>query len=215
MTMIDDAPRVPTNTELVRTFSLDEWELRADGRTVEGRIIPYNEVGHVAERTEGGNVLEFDEQFLPGSCAAMAQACEARGNASFVEFRIEHDDNTFDNLIGHARSLYEKDDGAYASFRLYERKDIDLVRSMLKESHNGLSVMFRAVRAPKMIGDIVSHVQVAIRHVAATPMPVYGGARIMSLRDVREQEAQFLTPHLDSINAMLAELRKSPVPNAE
>lgn len=199
-------------SDLTRAFVLDEWEFRSggDGRTVEGRIIPYNEVGHVIERDDNGQLVEFDEQFLPGSCAAMAQACRARGNASFVSFHISHDDDDFDKHIGHAADLREANDGAYATFRLYESKDIDKVRSMLHESHKGLSVKFKAVRTPKLIDNVVSHVQVAIGHVAATAIPVYSGARIMAMREHIDDSPVFATPHLDSVKAMLDELRRVP-----
>lgn len=196
--------------EITRAFVLDEWEMRSDGRTVDGRIIPYNEVAHVIDRDERGQLVEFDEQFLPGSCAAMVQACGTRGNASFVKFNLDHDED-FDNLIGHARSIVEKDDGAYASFGLYESKDIDKVRSMLKESHTGLSVKFKAIRAPKVIDGIISHVQVAIAHVAATPMPVYAGAGITRVRAQADDAVTFTTPLLDGVNEWLAALRNPPV----
>lgn len=194
--------------EITRAFVLDEWELRSDGRTVDGRIIPYNEVAHVIERDERGQLVEFDEQFLPGSCAAMVQACEARGNAAFVEFRLDHGED-FDGLVGHAASIRERDDGAHATFRLYESKDIDKVRSMLETSHRGLSVKFKAVRTPQLIKGVVSHVQVAIAHVCATPAPVYAGAGITRVRS--EDVPVFATPQLDAIKEWLEAIRTPPV----
>lgn len=194
---------------ITRAFVVDEWELRSDGRTVDGRIVPYMEVAHVVDRDASGQLVEFDEQFLPGSCAAMVQACEARGNAAFVEFRLDHDEENFDGLVGHATNLREREDGAHATFRLYESKDIDKVRSMLDSSHKGLSVKFKAIRTPQLIKGVVSHVQVAIKHVAATPIPVYAGAGITRLR--AEDEPTFATPALDGVNAWLAELRNPPV----
>lgn len=195
--------------EITRAFVLDEWELRSDGRTVDGRIIPYNEVAHVIDVDEAGNLVEFDEQFLSGSCAAMVQACEARGNASFIAFNLDHDETNLDHQIGHAIKLREANDGAHATFRLYESKDIDKVRSMLKESHKGLSVKFKAVRTPRMVRNVVSHVQVAIAHVAATPMPTYAGAGITGMRAL-EDPPVFATPKLDDVRAWLDMNHTSP-----
>jgi len=198
------------SNEITRAFVVDEWELRADGRTVDGRIVPYHEVAHVIDRDESGNLVEFDEQFLPGSCAAMVQACEARGNAAFVEFRLDHDED-FDGLIGHATHMRETEDGAHATFRLYESKDIAKVRSMLDSSHKGLSVKFKAIRTPKLIKGVVSHVQVAIAHVAATPVPVYAGAGITGMRAVDDGDGILPTPELDALKAWLETVRTPPV----
>ena len=199
------------SNEITRAFVLDEWELRSDGRTVDGRIIPYNEVAHVIDRDERGQLIEFDEQFLPGSCAAMVQACEARGNASFIAFNLDHEEMDLDHQIGHAVKLREMDDGAHATFRLYESRHLDKVRSMLAESHTGLSVKFKAVRTPRVMRNVISHVQVAIAHVAATPMPTYAGAGITRMRALEDTTQVFGTPLLDEVRAWLSDLGTPPV----
>lgn len=182
-----------------------ELHLRSDGRTVDGRIIPYNEIVEVTERRAEG-IVTYREQFLPRSCLAMAQAVHKRGNAAFVAFLLDHEEHDFDSKIGYAADLRDEDDGAYATFKLYDGNDLDKVRSMLTESHKGLSVSFADIRPPKLIDDVVSRQQVHIDHVAATPSPVYAGAAITGMRS-EEYDGRIPTPNLDDVNQWLATIR--------
>ena len=193
-------------------FRSAEFELRDDGRTLTGRLVPYGEVATVVDVDEATNELvRYQEQFLPHSLAAMAQGFAARGGR-FLPLLIDHND-TFDNMIGHATELRDEDDGAYASFRLYDSANIIKVRSVLTESHTGLSIAFKDTRAPKLIGDVVSRVQVHVGHVAATPCPAYVGAGIESLRN--ESNDLVDNPILSSVKAWLEEQRTMKVGNRE
>lgn len=188
-----------------------DFELRDDGRTLTGRIVPYGEVADIVERDPDTNELvRYREQFLKHSLAAMAQGFTARGgNRSrasnmFVPLLIDHSDR-FDDMIGHAVELTDRDDGAYASFRLYEDDRLTKIRSVLTESHTGLSVKFLDVRNPRVIDGVVSRVQVLVSHVAATPCPAYASAGIESLRSTDERVAE--TPRLNSVREWLNEHR--------
>lgn len=188
-----------------------DFELRDDGRTLAGKIVPYGEVANVVELDdETGELVRYQEQFLPHSLAAMAQGFQSRGgkfaNGQFIPLLIDHNDN-FDNMIGHAVELRDEDDGAYASFRLYDDARITKIRSVLSESHTGLSVAFRDVRNPKLIDGIVSRVQVFVGHVAATPSPAYPSAAITAMRS-DETPTEYERPILTSVKAWLDEQRK-------
>jgi len=190
-----------------RFIGSDRLHLRDDGRTVEGCIVPYGEVAEIVERDqETGELSRYREQFLKGSCARMAQGVHRRGNAAFIKLVLDHDDQSFDAWVGHALSLTSEDDGAYATFRLYDGRDLDKVRSMLSESHTGLSIHFGDVRPPKVIEGIISRVQVAIDHVAATPVPAYANAGITSMRS-NDGTVMAGTPHLNDVRAFLASVK--------
>lgn len=183
-----------------------EFELRDDGRTLTGRIVPYGEVAKIIELDEStGELVRYQEQFLPNSLMAMAQGFQARGG-KFIPLLIDHNDN-FDNMIGHATELRSEEDGAWCSFRLYDDSRITKIRSVLTESHTGLSIAFRDTRTPKMIDDVVSHVQVHVGHVAATPAPAYQGAGIESLRATQGPMVDDPKPCLDSVKAWLEQER--------
>lgn len=188
---------------IVRTFEFKEWELRSDGRTMEGVIVPFNEVATIYDRDETtGEIVKFQEQFLPGSCTTMEQVCKSRTNAGWISLFLEHDE-TLDNRLGCARQIWQTKEGAVAEFALAKGRDLEKVRSILEDSHNGLSVKFRDIAKPKLIDGIVSRVQVYVDHVAATPMPAYTGAIITGMRDSDEGDMVFPTPALDEVSAWL------------
>lgn len=192
-----------------RFIGSDKLHLRDDGRTIEGCIVPYGEVAEVVERNpQSGELSRYKEQFLKGSCARMAQGVKRRGNAAFIKLLLDHDEDNFSSWVGHALDLRSEDDGAYATFRLYDGNDLPKVRSMLQESHTGLSINFGDVRPPKLIDGIVSRVQVAIDHVAATPVPVYANAGITSMRSIDGTQVDG-TPNLNSVRSLLLELKSS------
>jgi HK97 family phage prohead protease len=135
----------------------------------------------------------------------MVQGFIARGGDAskrsncFVPLLIDHRDN-FDSMIGQAVELDDRDDGAYATFRLYDDDRMTKIRSVLSESHTGLSVMFRDTRPPKIVDGIVSRVQVHIAHVAATATPAYANAGIESIRSTEPIEDM---PRLQSVREWL------------
>lgn len=184
-----------------RTFEVDAWHMRDDGRTVEGRIVPYGQVIDAMDVVDG-KLERIKETFLPGSLTWEAQNAKRRGNAAWVEFRLDHGED-FSGTIGYGRSIESKDDGAYASFRLYESPDLPKVQSMLRESHTGLSVMFHDRAEPLLVDGVIQRVQVALKHVCATPMPAYDGAKILAMRESNHGG----TPFLDEVNALLEELK--------
>lgn len=188
-----------------------DFEMRDDGRTLEGCIVPYGVATDIAELNEANEVVRYREQFLPHSLAAMVQGFRARrGDVSrrsnvFVPLLLDHRDN-FDSMIGQAIELDDRDDGAYGTFRLYDDDRITKIRSVLTESHSGLSVSFRDTRSPKVIDGIVSRVQVAINHVAATPTPAYVGAAIESIREASDPTTE--TPLLNDVREWLQAQRE-------
>jgi hypothetical protein len=168
--------------------------------------VPYGQVAEVVERDpDTGEVSRYPEQFLRHSCMKLVQVCSRRGNAAFISLVLDHAEDR-DSQIGYARALSSEDDGCYATFKLYEGKDLEKHVSMLRESHSGLSVKFADLRPPKLIDGVVSRVQVAIEHVAATPVPTYAGASIHTVRAMDGTELAG-TPQLDDVRAFLAGLR--------
>lgn len=186
-----------------------EFAIRDDGRTLDGRIVPYGEIADIVELDQETNQLvRYREQFLAHSLAAMAQGFKARsGKGLHVPLLIDHND-TFDNLIGHAVALESRDDGAYGTFRLYDDANIIKIRSILNESHTGLSIAFKDTREPKLVDGVVSRVQVFVGHVAATPSPAYATAGISSMRSTDETPMN-ITPSLDDVKQWLADQRKA------
>jgi len=185
-----------TTLEAQRGLTLEvdngEWKMRSDGRSVRGRIVPFLEPTMIIDRGE-----RFREQFLPGCLTRLCQIVQKRGNAGWISLNIDHDES-WDGRIGYASNIEQVDgNGGWGDFRLYNGPQLDKARSMLEESHSGLSVMFDDIAAPKLIDGIRSRVQIAISHVAATAFPAYRGAAIASMRD---GAASSDAPTLDEID---------------
>jgi phage head maturation protease len=191
---------------LRRSVELGELQLRDDGRTVHGKIVPFREAAKVTQRRADGQIESFEEMFAPGSLTACCQLAQRRGNAGWIALNLDHDES-FDNRVGYATELEQREDGGYATFRLYEGPQLPKVRSMLEESHKGLSVMFDDVAKPRLVGGIRERVQVYLHHVAATPSPVYSGAGVLAMRSDEGGTLSVSTPALDEIDDYLARER--------
>ena len=171
------------------TFSIQDG---GDGRTVYGRIVPYGEVISFIDQYDGDRIKK--ERFVPGAFAKQSRAWNR------VSLSFRHD-NGFDNTIGYGRELQEMDDGAYATFRLYEA-DANKAREMMANSHGGLSLEFESRKLDRMDDNgVIIRDNVHVRRVGITDDPAYLGAEILA---VRERDLIAPTPHLDQIRADLA-----------
>lgn len=176
----------------------DAFTVDGDGRTVVGRIVPYNEVVEFVDPWDGMKVKR--ERFVPGAFAKQSSP----GAWSRVRLSHEHDEG-FENNIGYGRSIEDRDDGAYASFRLYET-DAAKAREMIEHSHGGLSLEFEPRGRDKEDTDgVIVRDSVHVRRVGITNDPAYRGAKVLA---VRERSAEPATPHLDDVRAWLDELRR-------
>jgi hypothetical protein len=180
-------------------------EVREDGREVYGRMVPIGVRAHVRETVEDGTIDEYDEEFLPGCTERMRQVAKRRGGApAWIRFTLDHE-SQMDARLGFCSAMTESDDGAYGTFRLYDGPHLAKARSMLAESHTGLSIEFADVAPPRVTGDLRQRRQINIAAVTATPIPVYADAQILALRSDAVPELVG-TPNLDAVAAMLADL---------
>jgi hypothetical protein len=165
---------------------------------MEGRFLPFAEQALVADP----GVVPYHEVFMPGCMTRMCQVARQRGNAGFIGLDLDHSEQ-FDHRIGYAREIEQRDDGGYGVFRLYEGAQLEKVRSMLAESHTGLSVNFHDVAKPRLIEGVTQRTQIHVVSVAATPMPSYAGAKVLSLRSIDEEAPPVETPAFDEIREWL------------
>lgn len=174
-----------------------DWQFRGDTNVVDGRMVPFDEPAMVFEDGE-----VFWEVFDAGSLTRMVQIATTRGNAGWIAFNLDHDDS-FDYRIGYARSIDQRDDGAWGSFKLYPSQDLAKIRAMLEESHTGLSVEFNDIAPPREIDGVRHRVSVAVKSVAATPLPTYEGAKITAMRATETSSVLVGTPALDEWDTWL------------
>lgn len=182
-----------TLERFTRAYDVSELVLDDDGRTVEGRMVPYNVVQHIRD-VHG----EYDEVITPVGMAPMFQGFRANPRAvRSVEFQLTHSEN-LERLIGCGEEMRDEPEGPYVRFRLYERDDINFVRSVLRESHDGLSIDYGCrVRRTRPDG-VIEPLGIHVFAVAATPTPTYATARIMAMRE-RPEPPPPPTPALDTM----------------
>lgn len=197
---------------MIRSFDT-ALEMRAEGREVYGMIFPLNTRTHIRELDDAGNLDEYDEMFLPRCTERMRQSAERRGGSpAWITFTVDHE-RGFDARLGFCTLLEETSDGAFGTFKLYDGPQLPKIRSMLAESHKGLSVEFSDVAPPIIKGSLRQRRQVNVSHVTATPTPAYADAGILAMRSQTVLTMGTETPNLDIAQALLAELRP-PVPIA-
>lgn len=181
-----------------RTIELDGLHFRSDdndGRTLEGRFLPFSQRARVADP----GVPPYDEEFAPGCLTGLCQNVTRAGHARWIRLDLDHRED-LDNRIGFAEWIEQRDDGAYGTFRLHKGPQLDKVRSMLEESHTGLSVNFQSIRARNVEG-VVQRLAIDIAAVAATPVPAYAGAKILAMRS--GEEVPPATPNFDEVREWL------------
>lgn len=207
MTDLAAALAVPDGkADHVRRAWPGELELReVEGSPeVVGRIIPFGVVAQVADVIDG-QLVRYRERFLPGCTTKVRQDAERSGGPRWVSLKLGHVE-TFDERIGWARSIEERPDGVWATFGLYlDPGRLDKVRSILRTSHTGLSVEFTDRVSPDIDVELglVSRRAIALHGVAATPVPQYQDAAIVS---VRGGDLDMGTPNLERVERMLADL---------
>lgn len=188
---------------MIRSFD-SPLTLTDDGRNVIGRMVPFGEVRHIREMI-AGDLDEYDEEFLPGCTARMRQVALSRGGSpAWIRFTVDHEQG-FDHRIGYCSAMTEDGDGVNTTFRLYDDPvRLDKVRSMLAESHTGLSIEFDDTAAPRIDGDLRQRRQINVSAVTATPVAVYSNARVLAIRAEDDPLAAAGTPNLDRVRQMIA-----------
>jgi HK97 family phage prohead protease len=193
---------------MLRSFDTS-LALSDDGREVLGCVVPFGQVARIHERTLDGTVDEYEEEFAPGCTARIRQdAARARnGWPSWVRFTLDHE-RSLDHQIGFCTSLVETEAGAFGTFKLHaDPYRLDKIRSMLEESHSGLSVEFTDIARHPDTGPLRVRRQIQLAAVSATPIPVYADARVLAVRAEDVELVPASTPNLDAVRALLARVQ--------
>ena len=184
-----------------RALALPEpLHLRADENMVEGIVVPFGQVADVAEIVNG-ELRRYKEGFRAGSCERMVQGARARGNAGFIKLTLDHDD-ALDKRVGSGVLIEERSEGAFMQFKLHRRAELDLIKSLIEDSHDGFSIEFSDVADPDEVDGVTWRRQIHMQAVSLTPVPVYAGAKVLALRD-DDELLSLPTPELDETLAWL------------
>lgn len=183
--------------------------LRADGRTVYGLAVPYDQETEIVE-----NGRRFTEVFRRGAFARTIADRMQKVRLAVNHGKTMHGvpSDLYGQPIGRAISLSEETPGLVGEFRI---SDTRAGNEALELIHDGVfdafSVGFVPVKGGDRIsrGGLVERIEVALREVSLTSFPAYAGAVIGGVRsqgphltaeDARKRLAA-LTPHLTADDA--------------
>jgi HK97 family phage prohead protease len=152
-----------------------DLEIRADGRTVVGIAVPFDNPTEIAERGR-----RFTEVFRRG---AFSRTISERGGK--VKFFAEH--YAAGRLpVGRAHLLREDAAGLYSEFRVSQTRDGDETLELIRDGAlDSLSIGFRPVPNGdrwNRARDLVERIEVKLTEVAAVAFPAYEGAAIVGVR---------------------------------
>ena len=151
-----------------------DLEVRGDGRTLYGVVVPFDTPTRISSRLEGA----FTETFRRG---AFERTIRERGGK--VRLAVLHDETT--RLpIGRATELREDPAGLVGEFRVSATVQGDEVLALVRDGAlDGLSVGFRPIRDRWSKGrQSVERLEVALSEVSVVASPAYADARIVGVR---------------------------------
>jgi HK97 family phage prohead protease len=177
-TIEEQETEAPDRGLLCRSF---EAELTpGDGRTVDVRIVPYNET---IEHNDGhGGVpkgVMYRERWMPG----VFRNQERAPNRVLANF--EHQEGIA-GVVGHGKMLRETADGFYGSFKMHETPDGDKALMMVHEGIlGGVSLEAWPVKggSVRTHDGVIQRVKARLVGVAFTRVPAFSGSVVLAVRE--------------------------------
>ena len=158
--------------KLVRRFPA-ELHASGDGRTIEGRAVPY---GVIASVVDPGRGPSYREGFAAGAFRRVAKA------ASRILLRYEHRDDLM-SVIGPAEDLEEREDGLYGSWRATGAPGDHALALIEAGVLTGLSVGFVPLRRDRAEADgVIWRRSCHLEEVSLTMSPAYAESRVLAVR---------------------------------
>lgn len=171
--------------KLVRGFELpleDAW----DGRTLDVRIVPYNEPATVADPPD---FRAYREMFVPG---VFARQLSTPGRDK-VWLNVEHEQG-FAGAVGESLKFRDQQDGLHGSFGVDAGPKGDQVLRLVASGFlAGLSLEFAAI-ASRRVDGVVHRIRGQLDKVSLCRYPAYESAQVLALREEPELEADQQPP---------------------
>jgi HK97 family phage prohead protease len=177
---------------LVRTFAVQAEA--GDGRTINVRVVPFNEVADVADPPD---FKPYKEQFMPGAFARNVP------HAHRIRLRSDHaalDENGgrkagTAGIVGTGKSLVETSDGYEGEFQFLDTPDAMTARELvLSGGYDGVSAEFLPIKSMRTNDGIVQRQVAHLDSVALATGPAYSTASILSMREEQIVDESLLPP---------------------
>jgi HK97 family phage major capsid protein/HK97 family phage prohead protease len=157
-----------------------DLEIRSDGRTVAGIVVPYGVQAMVSD-----GLAPYRESFAPG---AFARSIAERGPAR-VKLLSQH--NSRANPLGRATLLREEQRGLYGEFRISQTRDGDDALALLRDGAlDAFSIGFDpVVPARHEWAEEIVRTEAKLREVSLVSFPAYADALVESVRSEQRPPA--------------------------
>jgi HK97 family phage prohead protease len=177
---------------LVRTFAVQAQA--GDGRTINVRVVPFDEVADVADPPD---FKPYKEQFMPGAFA--------RNVPHAHRIRLRSDHNALDEnggrksgtsgIVGTGKALTETAGGYEGEFQFLDTPDAMTARELvLNGGYDGVSAEFLPIRSVRTNDGIVQRQVAHLDSVALATGPAYTNASILSLREEQIMDESMQPP---------------------
>ena len=161
---------------LHRSFEVAAVEV--EGRTVDVRIVPFNERARVADPPD---YEPYDEEFVAGCFDHQLNA------ANRVHANYEHGKGISD-VVGHGVSLRAESDGYHMTSTIHRTGNGDTALELINAGAlPGVSVEFHPVRNVKAAGGVIQRVKANLRGFAFCRQGAYTGAQVLAVRSDEDE----------------------------
>lgn len=172
-----------------------------DGRTIEARIVPYDEPAEVADPP---TYVPYQEKFAAGAFDKQINAA----SRVKVWLNFEHQPG-LQGIVGHGVQIEDRQDGLYGTFAVHDNPDGDKALRMVRDGLlTGLSMEFASLKA-RTVGGVVERLRAHLDRVSLCRIGAYAGAQVLAVREPPPPlDDQRIPPVPDEL---LASLRKHGV----
>lgn len=140
----------------------------AAGRTVDGIVVPYDEISYMTPNPDGERVMR----------GAFTKSAEQRMAKIFLYVGHDHA-----HPVGRAMSFEDQGDGLRGSFHIRESTLGDQTLTDVREGYlPGLSIGFRPLQTRRGAAGETEVVEGQLMEVSLVPIAAYDGARVLAVR---------------------------------
>jgi HK97 family phage prohead protease len=161
---------------LVRSFEAVAVEV--EGRTVDVRVVPFDEVARVADPPD---YRPYDEQWMPGVFDHQINA------ANRLHANYEHQ-RDITSVVGHGLALRSEPDGYHASFKIHDTNAGETALALIRDGAlPSVSLEARPVKSVRSSAGVVQRVKAHLRGVAFCREGAFAGAQVLAVRTPPEE----------------------------
>ena len=181
MTALESDTHVSTTETAERPFLVREFVATAvevEGRTVDVRVVPFDEVARVADPPDW---REYQEQWMPGCFDHQLNA------ANRIHAKYGHSQHVVD-VVGHGVSMRAEPDGYHLATKIHQTPGGETALELLRDGALPcVSLEARPVRTVRSAAGVVQRVKAHLTGFAFCQQGAFAGAQVLAIREEREQ----------------------------